>query len=195
MVLPVVTALAYFTAVGSATFANVQAAATSPSTISIIQTASTAYIYKNAASVVTPTLQLGGSVAISVDVTCTAGAPCQLGTPALVLNSWTSNKAGCDSTTLAGSFTLAANGQLDGKSLATVGAQILGTNENVTWNSLASTRTPARVKAEVETLRRQRKTYEAQLSDDPKPAELEGVAAKWKSADPAMRHELLRCPV
>jgi DNA invertase Pin-like site-specific DNA recombinase len=46
-------------------------------------------------------------------------------------------------------------------------------------------------RSNLETLRRQRKTYEAQLSDDPKPQELEGVAAKWKSADPAMRHELL----
>jgi len=31
----------------------------------------------------------------------------------------------------------------------------------------------------------------AQLSDDPKPAELEGVAAKWKSADSQTRWELL----
>jgi hypothetical protein len=50
--------------------------------------------------------------------------------------------------------------------------------------------TEAEYRSKLEALRRQRKTYEAQLSDDPKPAELEGVA-KWKSADPAMHHELL----
>jgi hypothetical protein len=44
---------------------------------------------------------------------------------------------------------------------------------------------------DLEALRRQRKTYEAQLSDDPKPAELEGVAAKWKSGDSQTRGELL----
>lgn len=46
-------------------------------------------------------------------------------------------------------------------------------------------------RAELETLRRQRGIYSAQLVDEPKPEELEGIAAKWKSGDAQTRWELL----
>ena len=44
---------------------------------------------------------------------------------------------------------------------------------------------------ELRRLREQRAIYAAQATDDPKPAELEGIAAKWKGSDAAVRWELL----
>ncbi len=46
-------------------------------------------------------------------------------------------------------------------------------------------------KSELETLRRTRASYAAHLADEPKPAELEGIAALWKSGDSRIRWELL----
>jgi hypothetical protein len=46
-------------------------------------------------------------------------------------------------------------------------------------------------KVELETLRRQRANYVSQLGEQPKPEELEGLAARWKSGDTRDRHELL----
>jgi hypothetical protein len=44
---------------------------------------------------------------------------------------------------------------------------------------------------EQEALREQRAIYAAQALDEPKPAELEGLAARWKSGDAGQRWELL----
>jgi hypothetical protein len=55
----------------------------------------------------------------------------------------------------------------------------------------AGTVTEPEFKAELEALRRQRATYAAQLVDEPKPSELEGIAAQWKSGDTHTRRELL----
>ncbi len=46
-------------------------------------------------------------------------------------------------------------------------------------------------RAELETVRRQRAIYAAQLVDEPKPAELPGIVAKWKSGDDQTQWELL----
>jgi hypothetical protein len=46
-------------------------------------------------------------------------------------------------------------------------------------------------KAELEALRRQRANYVSQLGEQPKPQELEGLAARWKAGDTLDRHELL----
>ena len=46
-------------------------------------------------------------------------------------------------------------------------------------------------RSELEALRRTRANYAAQLVDAPKPEELEGIAALWKSGDARIRSELL----
>ncbi len=51
--------------------------------------------------------------------------------------------------------------------------------------------TPAEFKAEIESLRRQRRIYEAQLGEQPNSKELEGLAARWRKGDGQDRHELL----
>jgi hypothetical protein len=136
LLLPTAEALAYFSATGTGTFASVQAASASPSTVSIVQTAASPYVYKDSAGAVVAALPLGGQLLIPVDVTCTAGAPCQFGT--IAIQSWTSNKAGCDSTTLPGSFTGAAGPIFTNATIATVGAKV-STNYSVVWNNLSST--------------------------------------------------------
>lgn len=146
-VLPVATALAYFNAVGTGTFSGVTATTSSPSTVSVTQTASSPYVYCAAgypnpalcspAAGAPTTLPLGGVVIIPVDITCTAGAPCQW--QSLTLQSWTSNKTGCDATTLPGSFSIQANTStsLLSGSLATVGAKVSG-SVVIQWNNLSS---------------------------------------------------------
>jgi hypothetical protein len=135
MVLPPATALAYFSSTGSGTFANVQAVATSPSTVSIVQTPAIAYVYKDSTGATVTSLMLGGQVLISMDVTCLTGAPCQVN--ALVLQSWTSDKAGCDSTTLPTSFSI---GSPSAFSIATVGAKFTS-NVALNWLNLATNQT------------------------------------------------------
>lgn len=121
-VLPVATALAYFSSTGTGTFANVQAVATSPSTVSIVQTPAIAYVYKDSTGTVVAALGLGGQALVSMDVTCLTGAPCQVN--ALVIQSWTSDKAGCDSTTLPGNFSIGSPAAF---SIPTVGAKVTNT--------------------------------------------------------------------
>jgi len=62
-------------------------------------------------------------------------------------------------------------------------------NMNIKLDS--ETVTPAEFKAEIESLRRQRRIYEAQLGEQPNPRELEGLAARWRKGDEQDRHELL----
>jgi hypothetical protein len=69
-------------------------------------------------------------------VTCSAGAPCQLGQ--VVLQSWTSDKTGCDSTTLPGNFTATSPAAFTNVSIATVGAKA-SSNYGIVWNNLSST--------------------------------------------------------
>jgi hypothetical protein len=131
LVLPVVTALAFFAATGSGTIANVQAG-TPNSVVSI--TADGAYTYAGPS---TTNLMPGGTVSFPLRVACTAGCPAQVTT--INLQSWTSNTAGCDSATFPNSFsmpTITINTSVDAVGSGGWGPAV------ITWANLAVTQNP-----------------------------------------------------
>jgi hypothetical protein len=132
--MPVATALAFFSATGTGTISNAQAG-TSASTVSITQQPGFTY-----AGPSTTTLVPGGTVTFTQVTACTAGPPCVV--PSLGLASWTSNKAGCDSTTMPGSFTITNQNWTVNLpvTLATVGASDSDI-VTITWNNLAISQT------------------------------------------------------
>ncbi|MEO8744953.1 MAG: hypothetical protein ABI334_00495 [Candidatus Dormiibacterota bacterium] len=97
-VLPVATALAFYSATGSGTV--VTNAAASPSSVVTIA-ANGGLTYAGPSST---NLAPGGTVSFSTLITCTAGCPADVTT--INLTSWISNKSGCDMATLPGSFTM-----------------------------------------------------------------------------------------
>ncbi|HEV2033387.1 MAG TPA: hypothetical protein VGU71_04190 [Candidatus Dormibacteraeota bacterium] len=98
LLMPVAEALAFFSATGSGTIAG--AAVASAPTVSITLGGGTAFTYAGGS---TTNLVPGGTVTFPVRVSCTANCPAQVST--IRLSSVTSDKAGCDSTTLPGSWT------------------------------------------------------------------------------------------
>jgi hypothetical protein len=125
VVLPVATALAYFSATGGGTISNVQAG--SPSSV-IALTTTGPFTYSGPSTV---NLQPGGTVGFTVQAACTAGCPAVLTT--INLASWTSDKAGCDTATLPGSFTMPQvlyNGNVANATPINVGTAV------ITWVNL-----------------------------------------------------------
>lgn len=98
LVLPVVTALAFFAATGTGQVPNVQAGSPS-STVALSQITALTY-----AGPSTTNLQPGGTVSFTVGANCTAGCPAYVST--VNLGSWTSDTTGCDATDMPGSFTM-----------------------------------------------------------------------------------------
>jgi len=96
--LPAVEAFAFFAASGSGTVPNVQAGSPN-STVAIAPNGGYTY-----AGPSTTNLMPGGTVSFNAVIICTAGCPANVTT--VNLSSWTSDKAGCDTATFPGSFTM-----------------------------------------------------------------------------------------
>ena len=88
---------------------------------------------------------------------------------------------------LAGVGRLSAAAEVPAGAIETIDRRIK--NMNIKLDN--ETVTQAEFKAELESLRRQRRIYEAQLGEQPNPKELEGLAARWRKGDEQDRHELL----
>lgn len=123
LVVPAVTALAYYGATGTGNITGISASSTSPSTVSLD------------AAVAPTSLALGGSTTFPVNATCTAGCPGYVST--VNLASWSSDKAGCTAAAFPGSFTMPAVNS--GQSAVLVGASptLIG-NATITWNNLGT---------------------------------------------------------
>jgi hypothetical protein len=96
--MPISEALAFFSATGSGTIAGATTA--NAPTISISLAGGTAFTYAGGS---TTNLVVGGNVTFPVRATCTASCPGQVTT--IRLTSVSSDKVGCDSTTLVGAWT------------------------------------------------------------------------------------------
>ena len=96
LLLPPIEALAFFAATGTGTITPVQGA-TNTSTVTL--SLNGAVTYPSGQTNFGP----GQQVTIPVQALCTAGCPAFVST--VNLGGWSSNKTGCDSTTLAGQFT------------------------------------------------------------------------------------------
>lgn len=133
LALPPIEALAYFSATGSGNIAG--AITAGAPTVSITIGGGTAFTYKDSSGATASNLQLGGNVTFPVRVTCTANCPAQVTT--IRLSGVTSDKTGCNSTTLPGSWT-APN--LTVNQSITPGATDVG-NMTVTFVNTASDQT------------------------------------------------------
>jgi hypothetical protein len=123
-VLPTAEALAFFAATGTGT-----ATATATSQTSTVSITPGTPTYSGGGS-----LTLGGTATYTLTATCLTNCPAQVTT--VSLGGWSSNKTGCDSTTLAGSFTMpSATENLSVGATATS----LPTSVVITWVNLATT--------------------------------------------------------
>ena len=123
--LPVTEALAFYSASGTGT---TDAIAGSPNATVTITTG-TARTYAGPS---TTNLMPGGTVTFGTNIACTANCPAFVGS--INLGSWTSDKAGCDTATLPGSFTMPAI-VVNASFTAAGGA---GPNGTITWVNLAT---------------------------------------------------------
>jgi hypothetical protein len=98
LVLPTVEALAFFASTGTGTATGAVAGAAP--TVTIFTSGPWSY-----AGPSTNNLMPGGNASILVDGKCATGA-CPAFVSTVSLGGWTSDKTGCDSTTLPGSFTM-----------------------------------------------------------------------------------------
>lgn len=132
VVLPVATALAFFAATGTGTAPGVQAG-TAPQAVFATENASS-YTYAGPS---TTSLMPGGTVSFPVGVSCAPSpAACPVYVSTINLGGWTSNKTGCDSTSMPGSFTMPTityNANVTAaNSFANVGTAV------ITWVNLAT---------------------------------------------------------
>ena len=125
LVLPTETAIAFFSATGSGTVSGVQAGSAS-STVALSTVGGFTYSGPS-----TTNLMPGGTVSFTVQATCTASCPATVST--VNLQSWSSNKTGCDSTTLPNSFTMPA---ITANLSVNTSATTVGT-ATITWVNLA----------------------------------------------------------
>lgn len=128
--LPTVEALAFFSSTGTG---STTATAASASTVSIaVDSSNPNPVYAGPS---TTALAPGGTVTQALKATCLTGCPAHVST--VNLASWSSNKTGCDSTTLPGSFTMPAltfNGNVasSGTSLGSVVISFVNTASDQT---------------------------------------------------------------
>jgi hypothetical protein len=101
-VVPVASTFAYFLASGSGTVSGAQITSTSPATVAITPTYSDSNEFSYAPAGATA-LSPGGTVSMPLYATCTAACPASVSS--IRLASVTSDKAGCNSASLPGSFT------------------------------------------------------------------------------------------
>jgi hypothetical protein len=105
VVLPVSAALAYFLASGTGSVSGATVTSTSPATVSLSQQyadPASEFVYEGPS---TTALSPGGTVRFGLNATCLTSCPASVGSVRLV--SVTSDKAGCNSTSLPGTFTSA----------------------------------------------------------------------------------------